>query len=352
MNSHERFSRIFDHKDADRVPILDTPWDATIERWQREGMPEGVDFCNYFDLDSVRDISVDTSPQYEVVILEQTEDYKIYTSPWGATLKNWKHIASTPDFLDFKIKSPDDWQKAKERMIPSKDRIPWKYLKENYKKWKDQGSWIRATLWFGFDTTHSWTVGTERFLIALYEEPEWCVDMFNYCLDINLALLDILLDEGYKFDSVIWCDDMGYKNSQFFSMKTYRELLKPAHKKAVEWAHNRNIKAHLHSCGDVNPFIPDLIEIGIDALNPLEVKAGMNPLELKSRYGKDLVLHGGIDASLWDNQEALESEIKRIVPIMKESGGYIFSSDHSIPSSISFDSFKSIMKLVKKEGRY
>ena len=352
MNSHERFSRMFQHKDADRIAIFDIPWDATVERWQNEGMPKDVDFCNYFGLDSVKEITVDNSPQYEVIVLEETEEYKIYTTPWGATLKNWKHAASTPEFLDFKIKTPDDWLKAKVRMAASKDRIPWKYLKENYKTWKDQGAWIRATIWFGFDTTHSWTVGTERLLIALHEEPEWCMDMFNYCLDVNLVILDILLDEGYEFDSIFWCDDMGYKNSQFFSLKTYRELLKPAHKKAVEWAHRRNIKAHLHSCGDVNPFIPELIEIGMDALNPLEVKAGMNPGEIKKKYGKDLVLHGGINAALWDDQEAIESEIKRIIPVMKESGGYIFSSDHSIPSSVSLDSFERIIELVKQVGKY
>jgi len=66
---------------------------------------------------------------------------------------------------------------------------------------------------------------------------------------------------------------MGYKGTQLFSVDMYRELLKPYHKKAVEWAHSKGIKAHLHSCGDVNPIIPELIEIGVDALNPLEVKS-------------------------------------------------------------------------------
>jgi len=195
-------------------------------------------------------------------------------------------------------------------------------------------------------------VGTERLLIALMEEPEWCVDMFNHFLDVNIALLEMLWDAGYKFDSVVWYDDMGYKHSQFFSLKTYRELLKPVHKRAADWAHAKGLKVRLHSCGDINPFIPDLIEIGVDALNPLEVKAGMDPVEIKKKYGDKLVLHGGINAVLWDDIEAIEEEIRRKVPILKENGGYIFSSDHSIPSSVSLETFRHIISLVKDIGKY
>ena len=126
----------------------------------------------------------------------------------------------------------------------------------------------RRALWFGFDVTHSWMVGTERLLFALLENPEWCMDMFNHFLDVNIKLLDMVWDAGYKFDSVVWFDDMGYKHNQFFSLKTYREVLKPAHKKAIDWAHSKGVKVRLHSCGDINPLLPDLVEMGIDALQP------------------------------------------------------------------------------------
>lgn len=352
MTSHERFSRIFEHKEADRIPIIDDPWETTIERWHREGMPEGVSFVEFFDLDRVAHISVDNSPRYETKIIEETDEYKIYTTPWGATLKSWKHITSTPEFLDFRIKDRISWKEAKERMVPSRDRIPWDYLQANYKKWREEGYWIQAGLWFGFDVTHSWTVGTERLLIALIEDPEWCIDMFNHFLDVNLALLDMVWDAGYHFDSVFWPDDMGYKNNQFFSVNTYRNLLKPIHKKAIDWAHSKGIKAHLHSCGDIRPFIPELIDIGLDALNPLEVKAGVDTIELKKKYGKDLVLHGGINAVLWNDREAIEAEIKEKVPVLKESGGYIFSSDHSVPDTVSLEDFRHIVELAKEMGRY
>ncbi len=352
MTSWERFARIYEHREADRIPIIDYPWDATIERWHREGLPEDVSYIDFFGLDKLAGISADNSPRFETRTIEETEEYRIHTTSWGATIKNWKHAASTPEFLDFTIIDRESWEKAKARMTPSKDRINWKHLQENYPKWREAGLWIQAGLWFGFDVTHSWIVGTERLLFALLEDPEWCTDIFSHELETQLSLLDMVWNAGYKFDCVSWPDDMGYRGKQFFSLDMYRELLKPFHKRAIDWAHAKGAKAHLHSCGDINPLIPELIEIGLDALNPLEVKAGMDPLHIKKTYGKELVLHGGINAVLWDHPDQIRAEMERVVPKMKENGGYIFSSDHSVPSSVSLQDFKMIISLAKELGTY
>lgn len=352
MTTYERVKRMYAHQEADRIPITDSPWGATVERWQREGMPADVSFVDFFGLDHFAGISVDNSPRYPVQTLQETDEYTITTTQWGVTLKNWKHIASTPEYLDFTIKTPDDWRQAKARMVPSDDRIPWDYLAANYKTWRQRGDWIVAHLWFGFDVTHSWAVGTERLLIALIENPEWCIDMFNHFLDVDLALFDRIWAAGYTFDEISWPDDMGYKYNQFFSLRTYRELLKPVHRRAVEWAHAKGIVAKLHSCGNINPFVPELIEIGLDGLNPLEVKAGMDPIQLKRDWGDRLLLHGGINAVLWDDLPQIEAEMRRVIPVVKEKGGYIFSSDHSVPSSVSLENFRYIVNLARTLGTY
>ena len=237
-------------------------------------------------------------------------------------------------------------------MTPDRARVDWQSLARNYKTWREQGYWIQAGMFFGFDATHAWMVGTERVLMALVENPEWLRDMFSHQLELDLALLDMIWDEGYHFDSIFWCDDMGYKYNQFFSLKTYRSLSKPFHQRAIEWAHAKGIKAHLHSCGDIHPFVPELVGLGLDALNPLEVKAGMNPVALKQQFGKELVFHGGINAVLWDKPDEIEAEMRRVIPAMKESGGYIFSSDHSVPSSVSLEDFRRIIGLAKELGAY
>jgi uroporphyrinogen decarboxylase len=352
MTSRERFARMYAHREADRVPIIDEPWAATIERWHREGMPDDVSFVDYFGLDKVAGIGVDISPRYPVRIIEETDEYIVSTSSYGVTMRNWKHAGGVPEFLDFTIKDPETWREARARMTPSPDRIPWEYLRTNYRRWREEGFWIEGQLWFGFDVTHSWTVGTERVLVALSEDPEWLGDIFRHFLDTNLALLEQVWDAGYTFDAVTWPDDMGYKHHQFFSVATYRRLLKPLHKRVVDWAHSRGVKVHLHSCGDVNPFVPEFVEIGIDALNPLEVKAGMDPIALKQKYGDRLVLHGGINAVLWDDLDAIEKEMRRVVPVVKQNGGYIFSSDHSVPSTVSLEGFRYIVDLAKELGSY
>ena len=351
LTTRERFERMYEHKDADRVPILDSPWDSTINRWVEEGMPTR-DYVEYFDLDKVSTIHVDNSPQYPQKTIEETEDYIIYTTQWGATLKSWTKHGSTPEFLDFTITSPKVWAEAKERMVASDDRIPWDLLKREHAKWVRDGHWIVGGFWFGFDVTHSWAVGTERLLMAMVEDPEWCFDMFNHYLDVNIALMDKVWDAGYHFNEINWPDDMGYKNTQFFSLNMYRELVKPVQKRAVEWAHKKGIKARLHSCGDINRFIPELIDIGMDGLNPLEVKAGMDPIHIKQAYGDKLVLHGGINAVLWDKPDQITAEINRLVPVLKQNGGYIFASDHSVPENVSLEDFRNIIGTAKKAGSY
>lgn len=352
FTSRERFLRIYNHTEADRIPVIDSPWPATIERWRREGMPHDVDPIDYFDLDRHAIFFCDNSPRYPQNVIEETEDYRITTTSWGATMRNWKHATTTPEFLNFTVVDRDSWIRAKALMKPDRDRIDWDCLRRHYKTWRQQGYWLEAGMRFGFDTTHAWMVGTERILIALAEDPEWCMDMFSHQLELNLTLLEMMWEEGYPFDSIFWADDMGYKHHQFFSLNTYRQLCKPFHKKVIEWAHAKGVKARLHSCGDINPFIPDLIEIGLDALNPLEVKAGMDPVALKHKYGHTLTLHGGINAVLWEDLERMNAEMERVIPALKTSGGYIFSSDHSVPSSVSLDRFRETVRLAKLLGSY
>jgi uroporphyrinogen decarboxylase len=315
-------------------------------------MPEEVSFVDYFGLDHIGEIWVDNSPRFEKRIISETDEYRVETTEFGVTVRNWKHAASTPEYLDFTIVDQSSWAKARERVKPDKNRIDWPHLRKNYPIWVHEGYWIQAGLWFGFDVTHSWIVGTERLLIALIEDPDWCVDMFSHLLEVNLALLDEVWDAGYRFDSLYWPDDMGYKKNQFFSLDMYRRLLKPFHRRAIEWAHAKGIRAHMHSCGDVNPFVPELIQMGLDALNPLEVKAGMDPIYLKKTYGEKLVLHGGVNAVLWDQPDLIKAEMERVIPVLKEGGGYIFSSDHSVPSTVGLEDFRRIIELAKKLGSY
>jgi uroporphyrinogen decarboxylase len=352
MTTWERMRRMYEHREADRVPVTDSPWAATVERWRREGMPQDASYVDFFGLDRFATIGADNSPRYPERVVEETADYVIQTTRWGTTIRNWKHMGGVPEFLDFTIKDPESWRAAKARMRPERDRIDWGRLKREYGRWREEGAWVGAGFWFGFDVTHAWAVGTERVLEAMVERPEWVVEMFDHFLDVDIALFEMVWEAGYRFDEIHWPDDMGYKQHLFFSPGMYRELLKPVHRRAAEWAHRKGARVQLHSCGYVYPLIEDLLEVGIDMLNPLEVKAGMDPVRLKREYGDRLAFHGGINAVLFDEPEKLSKQMREVIPVLKRGGGYCVSSDHSVPQSVSLEAFRRFVELAKELGSY
>ena len=353
LTTRERMLRTYRREELDRILMVDTAWAGTVKRWQREGMPLGVSWEDHFGFDKVVRFCPDNSPRFERRVIEETDRYRIQTTKWGMTQRVFKELDSTPEGLACYYDSPEKWPEAKARMLEyHEDRINWDYLKKNYPLWRAEGRFLQLVVWFGFDVAHSHMIGTENVLCGMYDDPEWLKDVFDTYLTVSLDLCQRILDAGYAFDGIIWYDDMGYKNAPFFSTEMYRELLKPYHKRAVDWAHERGLVTELHSCGYIEPLVPDLVEIGVEMLNPLEIKAGMDPFKLKTLYGDRLAFHGGINAQLWDDPDRVRAEIERIVPAMMQGGGYVFASDHSIPNSVSYETMRMISDLVHRIGVY
>lgn len=352
LTSRERIGRAIRREPIDRVPILDNYWHTTIRRWRTEGLGEGVEVADALDIDHIVNLSVDTSPQLPTETLEETDEYVICRTHWGSKIKTLKVVNATSEVIEPGMADITDWPKLKKRIAPDPSRFPFDRLEANYVTWREKGWWINAMPWFGFDISHARFTGTENMLVAMLTDPEIVKDMFTHQLDVSLAMLDMAWERGYEFDGIRWPDDMGYKGKQFFSMDIYRGLLKPLHARAIEWAHAKGIPAELHSCGDIRPFIPEFVEIGLDVLNPLEVKAGVDPLAVKAEFGDRLTLHGGINAALWTQPEAVHAEIDRLVPTLKQGGGYIFSSDHSVPDAVPYDTFRTIVEHAKHAGSY
>ncbi len=108
--------RTFQHRDADRIPITDDPWETTLRRWNRAGMPAGTDWCDYFGIDKVAQINIDISPRFPETVVEETDRHIITTSPWGVTVKNFKNSQSTPKNIDYRVTTPEEWAVAKSWM--------------------------------------------------------------------------------------------------------------------------------------------------------------------------------------------------------------------------------------------
>jgi uroporphyrinogen-III decarboxylase len=121
----------------------------------------------------------------------------------------------------------------------------------------------------------------------------------------------------------------------------------------VDLCHEYGLPVIYHGCGNVNRIFEDFIEIGIDAYNPLEAKAGMDVIDLRRRYGHRMAFCGNMDVVLWS--KANHEDLKRIVLTKlnaAKGGGYIFQSDHSVPSNVSGESYDYVVKLVRECGQY
>jgi len=112
-----------------------------------------------------------------------------------------------------------------------------------------------------------------------------------------------------------------------------------------------NWKTFIHSCGSVWDLIPDLIETGLDVLQPLQVAAGMDLRELLPRFGEQLVLFGNISAAAMSGPlDAIEAEIREKLSLGRQQGGYIYHSDHSIPPEVSLGRFQQVIRWVRECG--
>ncbi|MBD3181594.1 hypothetical protein GF312_04825 [Candidatus Poribacteria bacterium] len=350
--SRERVSLALQHQEADRVAIQDSPWGTTIARWRKEGLPKNVSPADYFGYEFIR-LGADLSFRFKPEVLEETNEYRIHRDANGRTLKNWKEKTSTPKLIDYAVKTREDWEKHKHRLTPDPDRINWERMEQAYKNAQKHDKFFCYSGGAGYQASTG-KIQLENMLMAMVADPEWISDVIETGVDMTLGLFKLLIEKGYKFDGY-WCsDDLGYRNGLMFAPQEFRELVMPAHKRLVDFCHENDIFAILHSCGNFNEVVPDLIETGWDCLQPLEVKAGMDVIQLKQDYGDKIALMGGIDVRVMaeGTDEELEEEISKKVTIAKKNGGYLYHSDHSVPDNVSFKSYQRVIDLVHIYGSY
>ncbi len=352
MDSRERILKALRHEEPDRVPIHDSPWSSTIHRWHREGLPEDIPVEEYFGYEIVM-IGCDCTPRFPVEVLEKNENYITTRESTGAINRNRRDHASTPEIVDRPIKTKKDWLPIKERLYPDYTRVDWVTAFNTYSKARSEGKFICCSGGWGYDILQSY-MRSDQLLVAMVEEPDWVKEMIDTLANLNLEMIKMMMDKGIKFDGAFFFNDMGYRNGLLFSPETYRRTHKEADEMVYSFCHENNMPVILHSCGCVKELIPDLIEVGLDCLQPLEVKAGMDLIELKKQYGEKLAFMGGIDVRAMADPDPrkIEEEIKTKFEIAKKGGGYIYHSDHSIPDNVSFSQYKRVMELIREYGKY
>jgi uroporphyrinogen decarboxylase len=138
-------------------------------------------------------------------------------------------------------------------------------------------------------------------------------------------------------------EDLGYKFKPFMSPAMYEEILEPGHKMLFEWSHAQGLKVIVHSCGFVEPLVPGLLRAGMDCLQALEAKAGMDMRRLLDTFGERLAYFGNIDARVLiaNDRTQIDAEMEAKIPYVLRNGGrYILMSDHSIPPQVDFSTMQ------------
>lgn len=184
--------------------------------------------------------------------------------------------------------------------------------------------------------------GFEDYFTRLYDEPQLIAAVSERILENKIAFYDTVLGEAGEFIDVITeADDLGTQRGPFIAPDMYRKMFKPLQARLFSEIRRRapHVKVFFHSCGSLREFIPDLIDIGVDALNPVQVSAhGMDPETLKREYGRDICFWGGGV----DTQEVLPTgspdrvrdEVRRRLDVWLPGGGYVFAAVHNIQADV------------------
>lgn len=356
MTGKERIERILKHQPVDRIGLFEHFWNDTYKEWEAQGYLNGEDFTSHFQFDMMESwpFNLVANLDFEPEIVSETEETITLRDGNGAVLRRHKLHDSTPEHVDFMVKDREGWEKIKPLLMePDERRIDFEGYRKTRERAKKEG---RFFVWSGvnvFESIHP-VCGHENMLVGMALDPEWIMDMADTFSHLTVELQKILFErEGYP-DGIWYYEDMGFKERPFMSPAMYCEMIQPYHKRTIEYAHAQGLPVIMHSCGFVEPLLPHMIEAGIDCLQAMEIKAGMDLLRIHRKYGDKIALMGGIDVrALYSNDKAvIDKELEAKIPEVKQGYGYILHSDHSIPKTVEHDIYCYFIKKGLELGRY
>lgn len=182
--------------------------------------------------------------------------------------------------------------------------------------------------------------GFANFLIDLIKNKDFAHALLQKILEIQSRRMECYLSEVGEFIDVVCVgDDFCHQAGPFISLDLFREMLLPYLKRYFEIIKNHTrAKLHLHSCGAIHYVLDDLIDIGVDIINPVQLSAkGMDPEKLKQRFGSRVVFWGGIDTQKvlpYGRPEEVRREVRRVIQILGKGGGYVLSAVHNIQADV------------------
>jgi len=211
----------------------------------------------------------------------------------------------------------------------------------------------------GFIELSAWTRGFARFYPDLVTNLDWMTYLMDTIIDLKLAYWEVALPlVGDYADVVQEADDLAGQFGLLINPETYRKIVKPRHKKIMDFIKARSpAKIFFHSCGAIREIIPDMIEIGIDIINPVQVSAfGMESSALKRDFGKEMTFWGGLvdTQGVFTNGTTAQvrEEVRRRIDDLGSNGGFVAAAVHNIQANVPPENIMAMWETLQAYGSY
>lgn len=354
MTPRERFNRAMRFAEVDRLPLLHFyPWEDTIRRWQAEDMTNLDREFRAYDgpMQScwLYGNYQGPLPAFEETVIHEDECFIDSRSALGQIQRRFKNQTSMPAFLKYPITCRADWQDYKKRFNPdSPGRYPedWERLVQERKT--SAAAEIRGVAVWGFYGFPREMCGPEGLSYLFYDNPDLIMEMNEYWTHYTMRRLERAVRE-MAFDYALIWEDNCYNHGMLHSPAVFAEFMAPGYRALVDFFHRHDIDIiSVDSDGNVTELISLLLDVGITAIHPFEVAAGMDVVAIGKQYPR-LQIWGGIDKrALARGFKAIDAELERVIPPMKKRGGYAAGLDHGIPSDVSLENHRYFIKKLKE----
>lgn len=327
------------------------PLHVLEEEWRRQGATEKEIAMTAFDWDYVlkTQLAADTGARTGLpeIILEDNDEYTISIDTKGRRSKLCKRSATLPLPLEYPVETMEDWLKIKHWYTFSEDRIDIERLAEQ-KKLRDLGYLTILSMPGGFDECRE-LLGEESLCIAYYEEPELIEDILNTIANTAIKVIE-RVGSIVPIDNLIIHEDMAGKSGPLVGPKQVREFIAPYYRRVWDAAKAQGaVLFSQDSDGNMEAVMDEFIACGVQCFFPCEPAAGMDMVQLRERYGKQVYFKGGIDKHvLRRDKDAIRKELEYKMSLPMLGGGTIFALDHRIPNGVTLDNYRYYVNLGRE----
>lgn len=385
-NSLERIRLSLEHKEPDRIPFdmgssLDTGISAIAYKNLRDYLNfqkkeiriyDQVQQLAFIDQDIFEYLKIDLK-LFELgkpinkgleTDVKLEGDYKTFTDEWGIGLRMPVEGGLYFDMYKHPLSEINDVKELLKYPFPDAgDAGRFKLMKEKAEKYikQEKVAYILGQNLGGIFEMSLWLRGFENFFTDLILNPGFAETILDIITENKIKFWNKALEEvGENVIVITESDDIASQDGPLISPDIYRKFIKPRLKRIIEFIRKKartKVYVFYHSCGAVKEFIPDLIECGIDILNPVQVSAkGMDSKELKKLYGKDITFWGGgIDSQKilpYGTTNEVQDEVKRRIDDFAPGGGFVFNTVHCIQPDVPPENIVAMWETLQKYGKY